>query len=190
MALGRTGARACMESEGPFILCTPVCTSCARHRYWMVAFQASVDKVWHPVHGKNWQGEGASCDVVRAAAWMAHCARLLVLCPDSPVAAVLLLLPDVPPDGGLLLGVRPGAGLHDAQPGRGAGARRLAQLPLQRELLLAVRAHAPAPSGPSAASRLESERFKHCDRCAQIFNGFIITYPDMPKGWRWLNRCA
>lgn len=23
-----------------------------------------------------------------------------------------------------------------------------------------------------------------------IFNGFVITYPDMPKGWRWFNRVA
>lgn len=25
---------------------------------------------------------------------------------------------------------------------------------------------------------------------SQVFNGFIITYPDMPSGWRWMNRAV
>jgi hypothetical protein len=26
------------------------------------------------------------------------------------------------------------------------------------------------------------------DSHRNIFNGFIITYPDIPRGWKWMNR--
>lgn len=37
-----------------------------------------------------------------------------------------------------------------------------------------------------------------CSYCAyaalnlifQIFNGFMLPYPSIPRGWKWLNRCS